>query len=154
MSTRQQVNKATSRQVDKRSAPARTGPDGRFRGDLPERTFEFAKTVLDLVDDLPSNTKGWAVAKQLIRCGTSIGANIAEARDAFSDAEFAHRCSIARKEAAETRYWLRICHDKRLIRSPHLDAAIGEVEQFVRILGTIVLKLQQPGRRATCLLTC
>lgn len=114
----------------------------RFRGDLPERTYEFAKVVLDLIDALPSNTKGWAVAKQLVRCGTSIGANISEASQALSDAEFTQRCSIARKEAAETRFWLRLCRDKRLIDSQILQPALVEIDELLRILGTIIRKLQ------------
>ena len=117
---------------------------GRFRGDLPDRTFEFAKIILDLVDELPNNNKGWVIARQLVRCGTSIGANICEADEALTDAEFTHRCSIARKESSETRYWLRICRDKALIRSIQLAPSIIASEEFLRILGTIVRKMQNP----------
>jgi four helix bundle protein len=117
---------------------------GRFKGDLPKRTFEFAKSILNLVDCLPSNAKGWAIAKQLVRCGTSIGANISEASEALTDAEFTHRCSIARKEASETRFWLELCRGKALIQSPKLEPSIQEVDQFLRILGTMIRKLQRP----------
>ena len=118
---------------------------GRFRGDLPERTYRFAGLILDVVDQLPSNPKGWMLAKQLLRSGTSIGANISEADEALTDAEFRQRCSIARKEAAETRFWLRLCRDKALIRTDQVEPAMQEVEEFLRILATIIRKLQQPA---------
>lgn len=121
---------------------------GRFRGNLPERTFELAKVVLDLVDELPSNCKRWVIAKQLARCGTSVGANIAEADEAQTDAEFTHRCSIARKEASETRYWLRLCKAKALIHPAALDEALKEVDEIVRILVSIVRKMQEPAQAA------
>lgn len=115
---------------------------GRFRGDLPDRTFRFAKTILDLIDELPRCDKGWAIGKQLVRSGTSIGANVAEADEALTDIEFAHRCSIARKECSETRFWLRLCRDKKLLRAPLVDEAIAEANEFLRILTTILRKLQ------------
>lgn len=123
--------------------PAADCSNGRFRGDLPDRTYEFAKVILDLVDELPHNPKGCAISKQLVRCGTSIGANVSEASQALTDAEFAHRCSIARKEAIETRFWLRLCQDKSLVQSPLLQPALDEVQEFLRILATILRKLQQ-----------
>lgn len=137
-----------SRKVEKsksRNAEALVGPAfaGRFRGNLPQRTFDFGCAVIDLVDSLPSNIKGWTVGRQLIRCGTSVGANIAEAEHAISDAEFIQRCSIARKEAAETRYWLRLCLARNLIPETTASAAIVEADQLVRILATIVRKSQQ-----------
>jgi four helix bundle protein len=78
----------------------------------------------------------------LFRSGTSIGANLCEANEALSDAEFVHRCSIARKEASETRYWLRLCRDKELIRSPLLEPALGEADELVRILVAIITRTQ------------
>ena len=111
---------------------------GRFKGDLPSRTFEFAKLIVDLVDELPSNDKGWAVRKQLFRSGTSIGANVAEADEALTDAEFAQRCSIARKEASETRFWLRLCRDKGLLKPNRADSALKVVDELIRILVTIL----------------
>jgi four helix bundle protein len=120
--------------------------DGRFRGDLPDRSFRFGCVVIDLVDQLPSNVTGWTLAKQLIRSGTSIGANVAEADHAISEAEFIHRCSIARKEAAETRYWLRLCQAKKLIREEPVALALAEADELVRILATIVRKSQTSVR--------
>lgn len=68
----------------------------RIQGGLLVRTFEFAKMILTLVDELPHNTKGWEISRQVIRAGTSIGANVREADNALTDREFALKCSFAR----------------------------------------------------------
>jgi four helix bundle protein len=135
----QNVNKSKNQNGKRASAYAF---EGRLRGDLPDRSFSFGCAVIDLVDELPSNVKGWTIGKQLIRCGTSVGANIAEADQAISDAEFIQRCSIARKEAAETRYWLRVCHAKHLARPDHVAELLSEVDELLRVIGTIIRKSQ------------
>jgi len=137
--TSPRVNMSTSQHED---AARDDGYLGRFRGDMLERTFEFGCAVIDIVDELPSNVKGWNIAKQLIRCGTSIGANVAEADHAISDAEFIQRCSIARKEAAETRYWLRICRAKNLASEESTNVLLPQVEEILRILTTIIRRWQ------------
>jgi four helix bundle protein len=109
---------------------------GRFRGDLPVRTYEFAKRIVSVVEDLPNRNAGWVLGKQMLRSGTSIGANTCEADEALSEAEFIHRCSIARKEASETRYWLRLCRDCGLLTHDGTDDLIEEADEFVRILAT------------------
>jgi len=77
---------------------------GRIQGDLTERTLRFGVDILGLLKQLPQDTGGWVVGKQLCRSGTSIGANIREADAALTDADFAHKMSIARKEASEAEY--------------------------------------------------
>ena|ERR1043165_9543210 len=115
---------------------------GRFQGNLPDRTFEFAVKVLDLVEQMPDGTIGWVLGKQLARSGTSIGANVSEADQGFTDAEFAHRCSIARKEASETHYWLRLCQRKRLLTPAQTTQPLQECQELSKILTTIVKKCQ------------
>jgi four helix bundle protein len=115
---------------------------GRFQGDLPERTFEFAATVLALVERLPQRTSGWVLGKQLARSGTSIGANVCEADHALSEAEFTHRCSVARKEASEAQYWLRLCDRTGLLDGGQAEPAVREANELMRILSTIVRKTQ------------
>ena len=115
---------------------------GRFQGNLPERTFQFALFVLNIVDELPNNTKGWVWAKQLARAGASIGANVREANEAFTEADFTHKCSIARKEASETYYWIRLCYEARLISDETAMKAMQEADEILRILSAIVKKTQ------------
>jgi four helix bundle protein len=114
----------------------------RIRGDLQERTLRFGLSILSLVDDLPKSVKGWEVGKQVIRSGTGIGANIREADNALTDAEFAHKCSIARKEASETQYWLELCRQAKLLSGPHLEAAMQEANELTRIMSAMVIKTQ------------
>ena len=83
---------------------------GRIAGDLKERTFRFGTAALAALADLPSQTQGWIVGKQLGRSATSIGANVWEADAAQTDSDFAHKISIARKEASETQYRLELSH--------------------------------------------
>ena len=114
----------------------------RFKGDLPEKTFEIALRIVGLLDDLPSNVKGWVLGKQLLRAGTSVGANVREADEAYSDRDFAHRCSVARKEASETDYSLRLCREAGLLRPDAVSALIEETSEVTRILSTIIGKVQ------------
>ena len=113
------------------------------QGDLPGRTFQFAIQVLDRVQSFPAGTIGWLVSKQLARSGTSIGANVAEADGALTSAEFASICNIARREAAEARYWLRICKYLGFIDAPAADQLLREAQELHDVLATIVRKTHQ-----------
>ncbi len=110
----------------------------RIQGDLKQRTFYFARDILAIIDLLPNNTKGWEIGKQLIRSGCSIGANIREADNAHTDADFANKCSIARKEAGETTFWLELCKSSELLYGEKLNQLTAEADQLTRILSAIV----------------
>ena len=114
----------------------------RFQGDLPERTFQFALCIVRIVARFPDGTLGWEIGRQLLRSGTSIGANIAEADGALTDADFTHTVNIARKEAAETLYWLRICAAESIVDNFDFSSATKEADELHRILATIVRKMQ------------
>ena len=75
---------------------------------LEKKSFQFAIRIVKLCKYLRSNKKEYTLSKQLLRSGTSIGANIAEAQNAQSKADFTSKLSIALKEATETKYWLRL----------------------------------------------
>lgn len=116
---------------------------GRIRGDLCERTMQFALRIIKLADALPNSTKGWEIGRQLMRSGTSVGANVREADHALTDADFAHKCSIARKEASETQYWLELSKRAELLSGASLDVALDEADQLTRILATLVRTTQE-----------
>ncbi len=82
----------------------------------------------------------------MIRSGTSIGANVREADTAFSDADFAYKCNIARKEACETHFWLQLCARCSLLKGDRLASATQEADELVRILSTIVKATQTQMR--------
>ena len=76
--------------------------------DLEERTAKFAERVIDYAKKLPRDIKFQPIISQLIRAATSIGANYCEADDAQSKKDFCHKIYLCKKEARETKYWLRI----------------------------------------------
>lgn len=106
--------------------------------DIKERTFKFGIQIVKLVMFLPKNSTGFAIGNQLIRCGTSIGANTEEAQNASSKKEFIHTLTIALKEARETEYWLKIINEVKLAEQPVTKDLLLEVNELVRILTTIV----------------
>ena len=75
--------------------------------DITERSFGFAARIVRLVDSLPHTVAGNVIAKQVMRAGTSVGANVEEAQGASSKKEFSRRMEIAQSEAREVLYWLR-----------------------------------------------
>jgi four helix bundle protein len=76
--------------------------------DLEERTAAFGETVIEFCLGLPANPVSAPVINQLVRAGTSVGANYCEADDAESKKDFRHKSALCRKEARETKYWLRM----------------------------------------------
>jgi four helix bundle protein len=76
-----------------------------------DKSYQFALKVIDLNKTLVNEKKEFVLSKQLLRSGTSIGANVNEAIDGQSRADFIHKMSIALKEARETIYWLKLLHD-------------------------------------------
>ena len=121
---------------------------GRFNGDMPARTFAFSASIVDAADQLPHNPKGWVIGMQLLRSGTSVGANTEEADCALTDREFAQFCNIARREAAESRVWMRLCVDRGLLTAELAQPLIDEADQLVRILSTIVRRTREGTDKA------
>ncbi len=84
---------------------------------IEERTYKFALRVIKLAHALPDDYASLAVGRQVLRSGTSIGANVEEAIGAASKRDFANKMTIAVKEARETHYWLRLIRDSEMIAS-------------------------------------
>lgn len=115
---------------------------GRMQGDLCSRTYQFALQILELCDQMPHIPKVWHMSKQIIRCGTSIGANLREVDHALTAREFAMKCSIARKEAAETHYWLELAQDSGILTTELSQPMIKEADELVRVIGAVVKNTQ------------
>ena len=101
-----------------------------------QKSFGFALEIISLYKRL-SAEKEYVLPKQLLRSGTSIGANIEEAVAAQSRRDFLAKMSIASKEARETRYWLVLLQQSKLTKLD-LKPAIAKVEELIRILTSIV----------------
>lgn len=103
---------------------------------IQDKTFDFAVKIIRIYKGLTSNHKEFVLSKQLLRSGTSIGANVNEAIEAQSRADFIHKLSISLKEARETEYWIRL-----LIASEYLEESIDihkDVQEIIRILTAII----------------
>ncbi|MEK9178193.1 MAG: four helix bundle protein [Patescibacteria group bacterium] len=108
--------------------------------DIKERTFEFAVRVLKMSQTLPKNSVNNILLKQIIRSSTSIGANIEEAQGGHTKSDFTHSMNIAKKEARETLYWLRLVNELNPEIEKRLDLLLVENEELIKILTTIVKK--------------
>ena len=109
------------------------------RFDLEDRTFVFAKRARVLVKELTKTISNMEDARQLIRSSGSVGANYIEANEALSKKDFVLRIKICRKEAKETRYWLRLIEatDRAGLER---DALVQEAQELMNIFGAIVRK--------------
>ncbi len=106
--------------------------------DIPDRTFKLGVQIIKLALTLPRNSAGYAVSGQIIRSGTSIGANVEEAQNCGSKKEFIHCMTISLKEARETLYWLRIVEETKLISKELLSNVKQENLEIIRVLTAIV----------------
>ncbi|WP_294276830.1 four helix bundle protein [uncultured Chryseobacterium sp.] len=100
------------------------------------KTFDFALNIIQFYAQCKSKNE-FILSKQILRCGTSIGANVEEAIAAQSKKDFVSKLSIANKEARETKYWLRLYQSSNLIEietKPHLK----EIESIINILTKII----------------
>jgi four helix bundle protein len=98
-------------------------------------TFEFALMIVEFTEILEAKNK-LVIAKQILKSGTSIGANVREAQNAESKTDFIHKLKIAAKAAEETAYWLLICqHSKNY---PICDKEIEKINEIIKILSKII----------------
>jgi four helix bundle protein len=116
--------------------------------DIRDRTFRFALDVINTSERLPATRAGNILAKQLIRSGTSIGANAQEAVAAHSRNDFIYKNSLALKEARETSYWLRLIKAANLSRAAEIERLSGESDQITKIFGAIVSKARGKSKSA------
>lgn len=110
-----------------------------------DKAFEFAVRVVRLYQYLVKEHKEFVLSKQLVRCGTSIGANINEAQAGQSKADFIAKMSIASKESREAKYWLDLlCITGYLDNTqPHVASLLIQSEELIKILTSIVKTAQR-----------
>ena len=101
---------------------------------VQEKSFQFAIRIVNLCKYLQSEQKEFILSKQLMRSGTSIGANIAEAQQAQSKADFVHKVSIALKEAYETDYWIRLLYATQYLSDKEYESIINDCAEMEKLL--------------------
>lgn len=109
--------------------------------DLEDRTLEFAKRCRAFVKKLPKTVSNIEDGKQLIRASGSVGANYIEANESFSKKDFVLRAKICRKEAKESRYWLKLIDTNNGTElEEERKALIKESTELMNIFGSIIRK--------------
>lgn len=102
-----------------------------------EKSYEFALEIIRITR-LLQDRREFVLSRQLLRSGTSIGANVEEAQAGQSRADFVSKMSIASKEARESNYWLRLIRDSHLLLEPEVSKALSQSTELVRLLTSIV----------------
>ena len=103
----------------------------------------FAVRIINLYKYLTSEKREYVLSKQLMRSGTSIGANINEAEEGFSDKDFQYKLYIALKEARETEYWLELLYKTEFIDSKQYDSINNDCSEILKLLVKIIKTLNE-----------
>ena len=104
---------------------------------ISEKSFEFSVRIVNLAKHLRSSKKEFILSKQILRCGTSIGANVAEAQKAQSRADFHTKMNIAMKEANESYYWIRLLHKTDYLSKKEFNSLEQDIKEIVAIITAI-----------------
>jgi four helix bundle protein len=106
--------------------------------DIAERMLDFASRTIRLVDALPKRLVGKHIGAQLLRCGTSAGANYEEGRGAESRSDFVPKLSVARKEACEASFWLHLIQGTNLVKPELVESLVLEAHELAAILSASI----------------
>ena len=107
---------------------------------IENKSFDFAIRIVNLYKYLTSEKKEFVLSKQLLRSGTSIGANVAEAQKAQTRPDFNAKMNIALKEANETEYWLKLLYKTEYLTESEFDNIGKEIKEIIAILVSICKK--------------
>ena len=108
-----------------------------FENPIREKSYQLALTIIELYKRLQQQSE-FVISKQLLRSGTSVGANVEEAIAAESRRDFVHKMALASKEARETVYWLRLLSDSDLVPNLDVSSELAQARELVRMLTSIV----------------
>ncbi len=105
-----------------------------------DKSFNFAVRIVKLFKYLSNEKKEYILSKQLLRCGTSIGANINEAQAAQSKKDFISKMSISSKEARESKYWIDLLISTNYLKEEdkHVQSLLNDTEEIIKLLTTII----------------
>jgi four helix bundle protein len=106
---------------------------------LRDKSFGFAIECIGLSKELAESRKEFVLSKQFLRSGTSIGANIREAQNAESKADFIHKLGIAQKECDETIYWLELLNRTDYISQPEFDLLFTQANELLKMIRSSIL---------------
>jgi four helix bundle protein len=110
---------------------------------IRDKSFAFALRIVKLTRYLREEKHEYVLSKQLLSCGTSVGALVREAEHAESKADFIHKMSIALKEANETDYWIDLLHGSELIDDKSFDSIKPDIVELIKLLTSIIKTTKQ-----------
>jgi len=113
--------------------------------DLRIRTKNFAVRIIKLFAALPKTTEAQVLGKQILRCGTSVGAQYRESKHAKSDADFISKIEGSLQELEETAYWLELLREMEIFDAQKIEPLYNETRELIAIFVTIAKKIK--GRR-------
>ena len=113
------------------------------RNALNRKTLEFAVRMVRFYRFLTDEKKEFVISKQILRSGTSIGANVRESKNAQSPMDFIHKLNIALKEADETQYWLEVLQLSETISTEEFDSLNDNLKEIIAILTSIIKTLKK-----------
>ncbi|HMQ70261.1 MAG TPA: four helix bundle protein [Ignavibacteria bacterium] len=105
---------------------------------IKTKSYKFALRVVKLSKYLMENKKEYILSKQVLRSGTSVGANIEEGLGSLSKKDFINKFCIAHKEARETHYWIRLLRDSEYLECKIADSLIHDCDEILKISGKII----------------
>ena len=103
-----------------------------------KKSFNFAVRIIKIYKYLSKEKSEYVLSKQILRCGTSIGANVEEAMGGVSKSDFIHKLSISYKESRETEYWLRLFEKTDMIDKKMFDSLYADNKEILKILYSII----------------
>ncbi|MFM6926396.1 MAG: four helix bundle protein [Ferruginibacter sp.] len=103
-----------------------------------DKSYAFALRIVKAYKYLAEEKKEYVLSKQLLRCGTSVGANIEEAIGGQSPKDFFAKLNVSYKEARETMYWLRLLKDSDILNEKESDSVMNDCDELLKIIGTII----------------
>jgi four helix bundle protein len=110
---------------------------------VADKSYSFAIRIINLYKFLATNKNEYVLSKQVLRSGTSIGANSEEAIGGQSERDFVTKLSIAYKEARETHYWIRLLKDTGLISEQESASLLLDCEELIKIIGKILSTMRK-----------
>ncbi len=116
---------------------------------IQQKSFAFAIRIVNLYKFLASEKKEFVLSKQLLRSGTSVGANIEESIGGQSDKDFLSKLSIAYKEARESMYWLKLLQATEYLTNEQAESLLHDAEEICKIIGKIQITLKAKSKSIT-----
>ncbi|MGB1248342.1 MAG: four helix bundle protein [Chitinophagales bacterium] len=110
---------------------------------VKRKSYLFAVRIVNLYKFLKEGKKEFVMSKQLLRSGTSVGANVRESVNAQSKADFIHKLAIAQKECDESMYWLELLNETNYISKDAFDSLYIDAEEILKIIRSIILTTKQ-----------